>query len=222
MVFIMHEERKNMGGLADGFRAMEGQEPIKLPGTIGVTDLTVVLNRNRTNYDEVHLRDPSRGGNARINDARELADISTFSIVFSPSGRLVTHWVQVRNRDGIADTKKNLGRRSLDDVFNKKGDVDLRSAALVAMGMGNETGMFYQDDYSADPDLDTPAYPDVPAMPDLGLGPEYSRTCFVIYNCSQLQQAFGLGMAWSECLSDLDKNAVVFVSPYTGDLISSQ
>ena len=40
MIFIVHDEPKNMGGLANGFRAVEGLEPMKLPDTMGVIDLT--------------------------------------------------------------------------------------------------------------------------------------------------------------------------------------
>lgn len=218
MVFIVQEEPSKTGGLGNGFRAMEGHEAIKIPGTTGVMDLRIVTNRDDSTYQEIELGSSTGAGDVRIDEFGELMDATTFSIIFSPSGKLVTHWVQVRNRQGIPDTKARLANHSRDDIFNKKGDVDISSAALVSLGMGNELGLLYQDDYFGV--LDTPAYPDGPAKPDFGLGPEYSRTSFVVYDSNQLQRAFLNGKAWSEYLSSLAANDAVYVSPYTGDLLS--
>ena len=44
MIFITHEEPKLIGGLANGFRAMPGLDPIKLPDTMGVMDLTGIAS----------------------------------------------------------------------------------------------------------------------------------------------------------------------------------
>jgi type II secretory pathway pseudopilin PulG len=95
MVFIIHDFDKT--GLADGFRAVEGVEPIRLPDSVGVMDL-------RRNKDEVIDSD------GRIYTLKDVNDTTTFSIVFSPSGKLVIHDVRTRNRDGTASSK--------DDIFN--------------------------------------------------------------------------------------------------------
>ncbi len=178
MVFIVHEEPKTLN-LASGFRALEGHEPIRLPDTIGVMDLTRVKS------------------DADLDGPAELSDATTFSVVFSPAGKLVMETVQVRNRDGQVDSASNTSV-SADDVFNKKAQVD---AGI---------GMFYQDDYFA---------ATWSAYPSLGLGPETSCTSFVLYDRQAFRRAYEKKRAWTEYLREQSAGAVL-VSPYTGDLIS--
>ena len=110
MVFIVHDQPNT--GLANGFRAVEGLEPIKLPDNVGVMEFV--------------------GSDAEIYDI-EVANKTTFSIVFSPSGKLVIHYVRVRNRNG----KPNSDDSSKDDIFNTENNVR------------NENAMFFQD-YGSD------------------------------------------------------------------------
>lgn len=111
MVFIVHDFDKT--DLANGFRAVEGLEPIRLPDAVGVMDLR---------YGDAPI-----GGDGDIDDPNELRDTTTFSIIFSPSGKLVIHYVQTRNRDGVTTTG------SEDDIFNVKSNVE------------DGIGMFVQD-----------------------------------------------------------------------------
>lgn len=112
MIFIMHDFDKT--GLANGFRAVEGIEPIKLPDSVGVMDL--IINKN-TIVDS----------DGEIDTPAEVNDTTTFSIIFSPSGKLLIHDVQTRNRDGAT------GDSSKDDIFNTSTNVV------------NGIGMFVQD-----------------------------------------------------------------------------
>ncbi|RKY09542.1 MAG: hypothetical protein DRP66_01965 [Planctomycetota bacterium] len=121
-------------GLACGFRAIEGKKPIKLPANIGVMDLRIRLDRQDARISDdrpIEVRIGSvvdaAASNANIDDNYEVMDTTTFSIVFSPAGKLVVHDVRVRNR---------TGNTSADDVF----DIDLNVDAGGAM--------FYQDDYA--------------------------------------------------------------------------
>ena len=141
MIFIVHDFDKT--GLANGFRAVEGYEPIKLPDSVGVMDLKL----GSTNPEQIV------DGDGRINDDWEVADTTTFSIIFSPSGKLVIHDVQVRNRNGKKDSSST---QSLDDIFNTEKQITNLTAPC---------GMFYQDDYA-----------------NLGLGQEASRNSFIIYD----------------------------------------
>jgi type II secretory pathway pseudopilin PulG len=113
MIFIVQDPKI----MAYGFRAVEGMEPIKLPDSVGVME-----DYNKEVRDTISPSD--------------FNDTTTFSIVFSPSGKLVIHDVQTRNRNGQGDSP-SYGD-SLDDIFNKK--------AAVEGGIA----MFYQDDYHSD------------------------------------------------------------------------
>ena len=138
MIFIIHDPHTLTAAelaadpfatgtrLANGFRAVEGKKPIKLPPNVGVMDLYTRLNL-------VDARDPADQAIAADGDidiAEEVMDTTTFSIVFSPVGKLVVHDVRVRNRTGRIDNT------SPDDVFNIMANVDIG------------VGMFYQDDYA--------------------------------------------------------------------------
>jgi len=197
MIFIAQDPDM----MAYGFRAVPGLKPIKLPDSVGVMDLTIVTRRNPinpTNSLEVRLDDPSNADTDKlIDENRELTDTTTFSILFSPSGKLVIHGIRARNKDGYPDTTTNTSI-SNDDVFNKKAQVD---AAV---------GMFYQDDYFG---AGRSPYP------DLGLGPEQSRSSFVIYEKKKFVQAFRRHRAWSDYLAKLAQDTV-YINPYTGTIIS--
>jgi hypothetical protein len=119
MVFIINDP--NIG--AYFFRAVEGLEPMKLPDTVGVMDYELIKQKI--------ISDPTWEPSS--NHPVDVTDLTTFSIIFSPSGKLVRHDVRVRNRDGERDTSTTV---SYDDVFNKKAQVD------------TGIGMFYQDDYA--------------------------------------------------------------------------
>jgi type II secretory pathway pseudopilin PulG len=137
-----------------------------------------------------------------IDEDVELNDATAFSIIFSPAGKLVVHDVRTRNRHGVhkpvsAADDPDAADTSLDDIFNSVVNVTAADADAV--------GVFIQDDY-----------------PDWGLDKEASRTSFMIYEHQRLRSAFAAKTAWSEYLSLLPDEAEVFVSPYTGALISSE
>jgi len=194
IVFIVQDT--DATGMAYGFRAVEGTEPIKLPETYRVTDFTVVPDRNVTNPAapnvQIRLDDPVSGGDSRVDTKAELVDTTTFSIVFSPNGKLVMHGVRVRNRNGRTD---DLSR---DDIFNTAYNVEVAKIAKL-----------YQDDYFG-------KY----GKPDYGLGPEPSRAAFFIYDREKFAQAFLAGHAYSQYLYRLIPDAV-YINPYTGTLVSS-
>jgi hypothetical protein len=188
MVFIMHEEPRKMDGLTVGFRAVPNREPVKLPATIGVIDLTGITE------------------DADIDEDVELNNATAFSIIFSPTGKLIVRDVRTRNRDGLHQPV-NSGQRgeprraddSWDEIFNS-----IENIIPEATGGGDPVGMLIQDDY-----------------PEFGLGKEASRTSFVIYERPRLKSTFEDKTVWSEYLSLLPASAAVHVSPYTGTLLSS-
>lgn len=169
MIFIVHDLEKT--GLSPGFRAVEGVKPIKLPETTLVMDLRVRTNRaaNATAaadpLDEplaVGRLDDTNPSNLGLNGKNVyVTDTSTFSIVFSPAGKLVVHNVRLRNKDGIYRPDNSVpATLSTDDLFNSPQNI----ANL-------KIGMFVQDDY-----------------PELGLGAEPSRNRFVICDRTQFDE----------------------------------
>ncbi len=191
MIFIMSEEREKIG-LANGFRAVDGLDPIKLPSTVGVMDLS--------NGVEVGI------GNHRDES---LADATTFSVIFAPSGRLVGHWVRVRNRQGEYQPRNDLGsgKAAHDDIFNSPDNICLY-----------KKGKFIQDDYSASKNVRSTG-----ESVELGLGEEFSATSFVIYDTAALRTLYRLEARPAAALSDylrvLATEKSVYVSSYTGHLI---
>jgi prepilin-type N-terminal cleavage/methylation domain-containing protein len=105
MIFIVQDANLlNCWGLAAyGFRAIEGIEPIKLPDSVGVMEVV---------SGDVDIDD---------NPSGELIDKTTFSIVFSRSGKLVIHKVQVLRKD-VYDTIFNDPASQMKPMF--KDDYD--------------------------------------------------------------------------------------------------
>lgn len=169
VVFIVHDFEKT--GLNPGFRAVEGLKPIKLPENLRVMDLMVRINHGTHWTDAEDTSDeplkvdclddtnPLNLGPDRRN--KYIDDTSSFSIVFSPSGKLLMRDVRVRNRGGIYQPDNRVpGKVSMDDIFNSKSNI-------INYGVG----LLIQDDYA-----------------DLGLGAESSRNRFIIYDKMRFEQ----------------------------------
>ena len=195
IIFIIKTAGQHSNSLDYGFRAVDGIQPIKLPDSIGVMDMTLV-QRVYSGINLVITEFPINS-DGQLNNNRNLLDTTTFQIIFSPSGKLVVHQVRVRNRDEQGDYASYVD--SMDDIFNKKTNVD---AGLA---------MFYQDDYFND--KNTP-YPGL----DLGLGQEFSRNSFYIYDTKKFKQT-DVNLRWTNCLSQLKP---VYMNPYTGTIINEQ
>jgi hypothetical protein len=180
--------------LANGFRAVEGLQPIKLPDSVGVMDLMVRTDHRPNRFGAENPDDrPLEAGDLDDTDAGNLVDdrniyitdTTSFSIVFSPSGKLVIHNVRLRNRDG--HYRPVSPNDSMDDIFNSPENIENRNI-----------GMFVQDDYA-----------------EHGLGAEKSRNRFVIYDRSLFDEMDEDGRF--DYLHDLD---VIHINPYTGTMIN--
>jgi type II secretory pathway pseudopilin PulG len=163
MIFIIHDFEKT--GLNPGFRAVQNLKPTKLPENLGVMDTRVRINHGTNWKDAEDPLDEPLNNVAYLDDTnpqnlgpdqknRYITDTSSFSIVFSPSGKLIMRDVRIRNRDGIYQPDNGLAnKRTMDSVFNSPQNIT------------NGVGKFIQDDYA-----------------ELGLGVESSRNGFVIYD----------------------------------------
>jgi len=163
MVFIVHDVEKT--GLSSGFRAVDGLKPIKLPDSVGVMDLMVRTNHGTLWTDaadplseplRVEYLDQTNPLNLGPDQKNKyLTDASSFSIIFSPAGKLIMRDVRVRNRDGIYRPDNRVSDRvSMDDIFNSPENI-----------ANYGVGMFIQDDYA-----------------ELGLGAELSQNRLIIYD----------------------------------------
>jgi hypothetical protein len=169
MVFIVHDIERT--GLSPGFRAIEGLKPIKLPETILVMDFRVRTNHGTDWTDAAdpldepllvgHLDDMNPLSMTADGKNVHVADTSTFSIIFSPAGKVVVRNVRLRNRDGIYRPDNSVpATLSTDNLVNSPQNI---------AGLG--IGRFVQDDY-----------------PELGLGAEPSRNRFVICDRTQFDE----------------------------------
>ncbi len=77
MIFIVYDYDKTK--LAYGFRAVEGIKPMKLPENIGAMEIVA--------------------DDTEIDNEAKVKDKTTFSIVFSPSGKMVVHLVRVASNN---------------------------------------------------------------------------------------------------------------------------
>jgi Tfp pilus assembly protein PilE len=205
MIFIIHDpddrtRAPDGTNLESGFRAVEGIEPIKLPDSIGVMDL-----KHLNPFDEVSLVDPVPDyliitPDDQIEEAWILRDTTSFSIIFSPAGKLIIHDVRIRNRDGVTETSGQTSVRSLDNVFNTRNRVAGYDKYRVPANdyYRPEAGMFVQDDYL-----------------DLGLWQELSRRSFIVYEKEKFRDNYQQNQP-------IPLGEEIYVNPYTGTMINSQ
>jgi prepilin-type N-terminal cleavage/methylation domain-containing protein len=169
IIFIIKDK---LGNLANGFRAVDGIQPIKLPDSIGVMDLEIRTNWVDPSMDG--MGDLTINNNTLIDSSAEINATSTFSIIFSPSGKIAIHAVTVRNRGG--DYQPITPAQSkYDDIFNSPVNI-----------INNNLGMFIQDDYA-----------------DTGYGAEMSRNKFYIYDTKKFKQAYKSGVPYTGYLNQL-------------------
>jgi len=198
MIFIYNDP--SIPSPAGNFQAVKGRKPMRLPSNVGVLDGFRVV---RTYYSDGQLQSAVdeplsdsllQDTTANVVDGKNihLADASTFSVVFSPSGHVVIHEVWVRNSQMMQDSGTTPPE---DGIFNWKDVVDAGGA------------MFYQDDYGGSSKSRHPE--------NRGIGAENSRKGFILYDKRQLQQT-DPARRWSKYLGLLPPETV---SPYTGELI---
>ncbi len=165
IIFIVHDYEKT--GLNPGFRTIEGAKPIRLPEKSRIMDL-----RARTDHGNAadpldqplaagHLDDTSPLNLGPDGKNMYITDTSSFSIVFSPAGKLVVRTARLRNRDGVYRPDNSVpAQLSTDDMLNSPQNI-------ANFGIGK----FVQDDYA-----------------ELGLGAEPSRNRFVICDMTQFDE----------------------------------
>jgi len=175
MIFVVSDYKAT--DLANGFRAADGIKPIRLPEQLMVLE----ADSNDSKYVDFY-NDPPAGIKTRNS-------LTSFTVVFSPVGKLMIHDVRVRNRNGKANpaTTDTSAFGSDDSVFNSI--VNIRD---------NRTGMFVQDDYTTE-----------------GFEEETSVNKFVICERDKFKNT-DKNNRWSDYLSTIKTS---YINGYTGELI---
>lgn len=83
MTFIIHDFDSETNPYS-GFRLVENKQPIKLPKTVGVMDFNLLKTLTHEPND------------------RDILALTTFSIIFSSSGKLVIHNVQIGTQEKLS------------------------------------------------------------------------------------------------------------------------
>ena len=201
MIFIIHDPEKT--GLSSGFCALEGQKPIKLPDDSRVIDRMRRRAIDPENPLDSTLEAPPSVRLELLDDETSpdgqneiIRDMSCFSIIFSPTGKMVTHEVRVRNRDGIPLPDNAIpGKVSMDDIFNSPENI-----------LNFNVGMFLQDDHWM-----------FYFSTDKSLGAEFSRTRFFIYEKS----VFDKMNVSEDRYNYLISLKPIYINQYTGTMIDS-
>jgi prepilin-type N-terminal cleavage/methylation domain-containing protein len=197
MIFIVSEDPANMSGLTIGYRAVEGLKPIKLPTNMIVMDLKYGAG-GTTTYDISGWANLNSDWNTGILSSAEFCDTTTFSVIFSPTGKLIIQDVRVRNKNGVTNNT------SYDETFNVESNV---TAA-------NPIGMFIQDDYTYPTSFTVAG-----STFGVGLHKEQSRSSFVICDKEKLKNAKSNTGAVDRWFSYLKNLPVVHINQYTGTMI---
>jgi len=174
MIYIMHDPEKT--GLSSGFRAVEGLKPMKLPEHTRAADFMVRVNHSpspagaqdsaSTALQAGHLDDTNPQNLGPDGKNIYVTDASSFSIIFSPNGKLVIHRVRVRNKDGVYQPDNSVPAKvSRDDVFNSPENIK---------NFG--VGLFVQDDYA-----------------HLGLGEQLSINRIILYEAIRFDRVNAQG-----------------------------
>lgn len=117
MIFIVYDSNEETGWVC-GFVAVEGYKPVKLPENIGVID-KIILHRSPGADCDCTLScvenpltaadlDDSPSTTDPNGNNRNITDISAFSILFSPAGKLVIQKLRCGGEDDIFNTKNNI------------------------------------------------------------------------------------------------------------------
>jgi Tfp pilus assembly protein FimT len=96
LVFIINDP--NATSYANGFRAVKGRKPTALPEGVGVTGYRVQKSYTDGNSDDQDLTSIGPlAADQYLDSDFEMNDATTFSVLFSSSGKFVVHLVRVSN-----------------------------------------------------------------------------------------------------------------------------
>jgi type II secretory pathway pseudopilin PulG len=180
MVFVEHTPLPTDIGYAREFHARVGHKPIPLPSQYYVTDLMVTPDTGDAGT--------SIASDADVNEA----DMTTFTILFSPSGQVVIDTVRVRGVGGKAGGEQ---RASSDRVFNTPAEIEtLELSPPVFLMDDNRPGRYE----------------------------EFSRDRLYILERGRLEKALALDSAWEGYLRDAVAPRPIYVSPFSGQLIETR
>jgi prepilin-type N-terminal cleavage/methylation domain-containing protein len=131
MIFIVYNNADEVTDWKCGFVAVEGYKPMKLPANVEVIDKTIAINRVASEKDcgYNYSEDPLTSG--ELSNIVYFTDTSTFSVVFSPTGKLAIQDVRCRGRQDLNNKD--------DQVFNTKNNIEKKGYGMFLEDIGNHT-----------------------------------------------------------------------------------
>ena len=185
MIPIVSANVNDMNGTKDCYVAAEGKRSIKVPNSLIVMEVYCYDDPSDSNKD-IELNDDT------LNSESGLRNATTFTILFSPSGKPTVRFAQVRNKDGDPDPKN--AEESSDRIFNSKINVE------------SGVGRFYQDyTKGATNEID-------------GLWKEPTRTSFFILDRKEFEKVDS-SKRCSDFISKIKDQSTYYLNPYNGKII---
>ncbi len=185
MIPIVLANVNDMNGTKDCYVAIEGKRVIKVPDSLIVME-TYRYDYSSSPHEDFEMKD------AYLNDLIGLRNATTFTILFSPSGKPAVRFAQVRNRDGESNPKD--AKDSSDRVFNSKVNVE------------SGIGQFFQDyTYGAADEIE-------------GLWKEPTRTSFFIFDRKEFEKV-DPSKRCSDFIDKIKDQSTYYLNPYNGKII---
>jgi prepilin-type N-terminal cleavage/methylation domain-containing protein len=131
MIFIVFDNDDKVTNWKCGFVAVEGYKPIKLPSNTEVIDKMIIPGRSETSCNQDSYGDRELGSPAELSSVAYFTDTSTFSVIFSPAGKLATQDVRCRGRLDFINKD--------DQVFNTKDNIETKGYGMFLEDTGNYT-----------------------------------------------------------------------------------
>ncbi len=185
MIPVILANVNDMNGAKDCYVAAEGKRSIKVPNSL------IIMEVYRYDYSltpdaDIDIDDDT------LNSVSGIRNATTFTILFSPSGKPVVRFAQVRNKDGKADPQN--AKDSSDRVFNSKINVE------------SGIGRFFQDYTKGDAnEID-------------GLWKEPTRTSFFIFDRKEFEKVDS-SKRYSDFISKIKDQSTYYLNPYNGKII---
>lgn len=185
MIPIILPNVNDMNKTKDCYVAVKGKRPAKIP------DSLIVMETYRYDYSQSPVTDIMVGDD-ELKDTQGVRNATSFVVLFTPSGKTVIRFAQVRNSDGEENPSDSSD--SSDRIFNS--EINVRA----------NVGRFYQDYKKGGTD-------EIP-----GLWKEPTRDSFYVLNREDFEKV-DPSKRYTDFLVDVKDASTYYLNPYNGKII---